>query len=70
MSTFKFPDILSPENLELKGAIIKCNKKAVFRTDLIQSYINEDWENFAQKYAYADFFFYLSFVILIIIQFW
>ena len=60
-----FPDRYTPKSLELKKEIIDCNKKDVFRTGLIQTYINEDWENFAQKFAYADFGFYLSFAVLV-----
>ena len=37
---------------------------------MIQSYIDEDWKNFAQKYAYADFCLYFIFVSMIMIQFW
>ena len=65
VSTFKLPDLFTKESLELKKAIVNRTKKDVFRTSLIQSYIAEDWENFASKYAWAEFIFQLSFVVLI-----
>ena len=68
--TYMFPRKLTEESIELKQAIIDCTRKEVFRTSLIQSYINEDWQNFAQKYAYIEFGFYFSFVTLVMIQFW
>ena len=70
VSTFKIPDKFTPESPELKKSIIDCNKKDVFRTTLIQSYIEEDWQNFAQKYAYIEFGLQFSFVILMMVQFW
>ena len=45
--TYKFPDRFTEEDIELKEAIIECNKKEVFRTNLIQSYVGEDWHSFA-----------------------
>ena len=62
VSTFKFPDLFTKESLELKKAIVNCTLKDVFRTELIQSYIDADWQNFAWKYAYTEFGFYLIFV--------
>ena len=44
---FMLPDRFTEENLELKKEILDCNKKEIFRTGLIQSYINEDWIHFA-----------------------
>ena len=70
VSTYMFPDRYSEESLELKEAIVKCNRKDVFRTTLIQSYINEDWQNFAQRYARIELVLYLCFVGLIMLQFW
>ena len=58
------PDRFTPEHVELKRSIVGCTKKDVFRTGLIQAIINEDWQNFAQAYAYVDFSFYLCFVVL------
>ena len=68
--TYKFPDRFTRESLKLKKAIIECNRRDVLRTNLIQSYINEDWNNFAKKYAQVDFGIYLSFVVLVMVQFW
>ena len=47
VSAFKIPDRNTEEDIILKMNIVGCNKKNVFRTKLIQSYINEDWQNFA-----------------------
>ena len=50
--------------------MVNCTKKDLFRTDLIQSYIDSDWQSFAQKYAYIEFAVQLAFVSLMMIQFW
>ena len=68
--SYLFPDIFTPESIELKEAIVDCTRKEVFRTNLIQSHIDQDWESFAQKCAYVEFGFQLCFVILVMIQFW
>ena len=68
--SYMFPDLFSPESLELKEATVDCTRKEVFRTNLIQSYIDEDWQSFAKKCAHAEFVFQLFFVILVMIQFW
>ena len=64
---FKIPDRFTDEDIMLKESIFGCNRKNVFRTTLIQSYINEDWQNFAQWFAYGEFVLYLSFVSLVMI---
>ena len=64
VSTFLIPDRCTPENIKLKEALAGSSRKEVFRTSLIQGYIDEDWENFAQKYAYVEFALYLAFVTL------
>ena len=70
VSTFEIPDRFTEESIEFKEAIVECNRKDVFRTSLIQGYISEDWQNFAQWFAYAEFVLYLSFVALVMAQFW
>ena len=45
--TYKFPDNFTEEGILLKKVIVECNRKDVFRTDLIQCYINADWDCFA-----------------------
>ena len=64
VSTFLIPDRCTPKNIKLKKALVDSTRKEVFRTSLIQGYIDEDWENFAQKYAYIEFTIYLAFVTL------
>ena len=70
VSIFKVPDRCTDENIRMKKKLLSCNKKNLFRTKFIQSYINEDWQNFAQWFAYGQFVLYLSFAALIMIQFW
>jgi len=65
VSTFQIPDRFSPKSIKLKQKIVTCNKKDVFRTSLIQGYINEDWQSFAKWFAYAEFALYLIFVALV-----
>lgn len=70
VSIFKFPNRDTKESLDLKERIMKCNRKDVFRTSLIQHYINEDWNGFASKYARIELILYLCFVGLTMLQFW
>ena len=47
VSAFKIPDRFTPKSIVLKKNTVDCTRKDVFRTSLIQGYINEDWKNFA-----------------------
>ena len=67
VSIFKNPDRFTDENIRMKEKLLACNKKNLFRTKFIQSYIDEDWQNFAQWFAYGEFVLYLSFVALVMI---
>ena len=70
VTTYKFPPKFSDRSVDLKDEISECTRKDVFRTILLQGYINEGWENFAKKFAVIEFVLYLSFAILITVQFW
>ena len=70
VSTFEIPDRCTPDNIRLKKALAVSTRKEIFRTSLVQGYIDEDWQNFAQKYAYIEFTIYLTFVTLFMLQFW
>ena len=47
VSTFRIPDRFTRKSLVVKKVSVDCNRKDVFRTSLMQGYINEDWQNFA-----------------------
>ena len=67
---YKISDRCTPESVVLKENLISCNKTEIFRTYLIQYYIEADWQKFAQRYAYIDFILYSIFLALIMAQFW
>ena len=46
-SIFKIPDRFTKESVLLKKAILSCEKKDVFRTELMKTYIEIDWQKFA-----------------------
>ena len=70
VTNYKFPPKFTPRSIALKVSIDGCTRKDAFRSTLLQGYINEGWEKFAQKFAIVELCLYLSFVILITIQFW
>ena len=70
MTTFKFPVRYSPSSVRLKKKINNCTRKDAFRSILLQSYINEDWENFARPFAIIELVIFFVFVMLITVQFW
>ena len=45
--TYKLPDLFTEGSIELKESIVDCTKKEVFRANLVQSYIDADWQIFA-----------------------
>ena len=53
-SIFKLPDRLTKASVELKKALISCDKKEIFRSDLMVSYIKADWK-FARPLALIEF---------------
>ena len=69
-SMYKISDRCTPESIVLKENLISCNKPEMFRTYLIQYYIEADWQKFAQKYAFIDFILNCIFLVLIMAQFW
>ena len=48
VTTYKFPPKYTDRSVDLKVEISGCTRKDVFRTTLLQGYINEGWENFAK----------------------
>ena len=46
-SIFKIPDRFTKESVLLKKAILLCEKKDVFRTEMIKNFIEADWQKFA-----------------------
>ena len=46
-SIFKIPDLFTKESVLLKKGILLCEKKDVFRSELIKNIIEADWQKFA-----------------------